>query len=203
MPPKSKKKIPPKKVAKPVSKVSDSEDEEPKEVVKSSSRRSGRQIVEEIPKTTRARRGSQKENGSSKPTKASSESSESGSDTEDEPLKAAPKNKSPPKKRKADDGSENGESSKPVRTNPRQVYEVEKIIAHEGNGSGRLYRIRWKGYGPESDTWEPRKKLECPKLLAKYVAEVKFVRKKNSRLLWRLQENISFSISLFLSPIRT
>lgn len=167
MPPKSKKKVPPKKAKAP---VVESDDDEPIIPAKSPGRRSGRQNIEE-PKTTRTSRSTQKENGSSK----RKETSSSGSESDEEPLKTPSKTKVPPKKRKADDGNENGESSKPARVNPRQIYEVEKIVAHEGNGSGRLYRIRWKGYGPDADTWEPRKKLECPKLLAKYIAEVNTV----------------------------
>lgn len=174
MPPKSKKKVPPKKSVEVASDKGDSDDEPVKVVAKPSGRRSGRQTIEE-PKTTRASRGSQKENGSSKRNTSTKTEDFLNSESDDEPLKTPSKYKSHPKKRKTDEGNENGESSKVVR-NPRQMYEVEKIVAHEGNGSGRLYRIRWKGYGPESDTWEPRKKLECPKLLAKYIAEVKTAR---------------------------
>lgn len=171
MPPKSKKKIAAKKSAEAALDASESDNEPVKVVARPSGRRSGRQIIEE-PKPTRVSRGSQKENGSSKRNASVKVDDFLDSESDNEPLKSPPKHKSPPKKRKTDEGNENGESSKVVRSNPRQVYEVEKIVAHEGNGSGRLYRIRWKGYGPESDTWEPRKKLECPKLLAKYIAEV-------------------------------
>ena len=36
------------------------------------------------------------------------------------------------------------------------VYEVEKIIARTGNKDDKdgIFRIRWKGYSPEEDTWE-------------------------------------------------
>lgn len=37
-----------------------------------------------------------------------------------------------------------------------EVYEVEAIVAHKKQNDGSyLYRVRWKGYSPEEDTWEP------------------------------------------------
>jgi Chromo (CHRromatin Organisation MOdifier) domain len=39
-------------------------------------------------------------------------------------------------------------------------YVVERIVEHgEGPQGGRLYRVRWYGYGEEDDTWEPEEKL--------------------------------------------
>lgn len=142
MPPKSKKKIPPKKAVKAASKASESESEDdaPKVVPKSSGRRSGRQNVEE-PKNTRASRGSQKENGSSKRKQLSrsSSSSSSSDSSDDEPIQV--KSKTPPKKRKSNVGAENGEASKQVRGNPKKIYEVEKVrITHE-NSDGTLHLI--------------------------------------------------------------
>lgn len=38
---------------------------------------------------------------------------------------------------------------------------------------GKLhYLIRWKGYGADSDTWEPENTLSCPDLISKYNDEV-------------------------------
>ena len=35
------------------------------------------------------------------------------------------------------------------------VWEVEKIVDHRGEGDNRQYKVRWKGYTQEDDTWEP------------------------------------------------
>jgi transposase InsO family protein len=37
----------------------------------------------------------------------------------------------------------------------QDVYEVERILNHRGEGDNREYLIRWKGYGSKDDTWEP------------------------------------------------
>lgn len=46
------------------------------------------------------------------------------------------------------------------------VYDVEEIIDHKGGKNSRQYRVRWKGYGIDDDTWETESKLEC--VLCKY-----------------------------------
>ena len=59
-------------------------------------------------------------------------------------------------------------------------WEVEEILTHKPEGAdpeaakGRRalrYLVRWKGYGPEHDTWEPHSNLKnCAELLSKYWA---------------------------------
>jgi hypothetical protein len=46
---------------------------------------------------------------------------------------------------------------------------VEKILSHEFGWKGIRYLVRWEGYGPQFDTWEPRSHLKnSPRILAKY-----------------------------------
>lgn len=64
-----------------------------------------------------------------------------------------------PKKGKAepaDNGADDGE------------YEVEAIVDHKKEKGRTLYRVRWKGYSPKSDTWLPANELNCKVILNKY-----------------------------------
>jgi hypothetical protein len=45
------------------------------------------------------------------------------------------------------------------REDGSQEYEVEEILDKWVMGEGIQYHIRWKGYGPEDDTWEPQDRL--------------------------------------------
>jgi hypothetical protein len=37
----------------------------------------------------------------------------------------------------------------------QDVFEVESIVDHRGEGDNREYKVHWKGYSSDEDTWEP------------------------------------------------
>jgi len=37
----------------------------------------------------------------------------------------------------------------------QNVWEVDKIVAHRGEGLNREYKVHWKGYSSDEETWEP------------------------------------------------
>ncbi|QRW23889.1 Retrotransposable element Tf2 protein [Rhizoctonia solani] len=62
----------------------------------------------------------------------------------------------------------------PVTVDGEEEYKVEGISdAKERNGKW-FFRVKWKGYGPEENTWEPRENLKnAEKILEKYEKEMK------------------------------
>lgn len=50
-------------------------------------------------------------------------------------------------------------------------YEVEAILKHSGKKGKRRFLIRWKGYSPNSDTWEKETNLNCPQMLKTYLEQ--------------------------------
>ena len=49
----------------------------------------------------------------------------------------------------------------------KDEYEVEKIVDHRGPVVARKYKIRWKDYHSDFDTWEPRGNIH-PELIREY-----------------------------------
>lgn len=49
-----------------------------------------------------------------------------------------------------------------------EEYEVEDIVEHRIERKKNVFRIRWKGYEADTDTWEKEDTLSCPDIVAKY-----------------------------------
>jgi hypothetical protein len=57
----------------------------------------------------------------------------------------------------------------PLEVEGEEEYKVEEITDSEQQQDGWYYRVKWKGNGPESNTWEPKANLEHAKeILRKY-----------------------------------
>lgn len=45
----------------------------------------------------------------------------------------------------------------------------------------RQYKIRWKGYGPDNDTWENEEDLSCPNIIKSFLEKNKTERSNESK----------------------
>ena len=67
-----------------------------------------------------------------------------------------------------------------------EEYVVEKILKHRTTKKGETeYFLKWKGFPPEENTWEPAKNLNCPELIEVYEkdrAEKKKLSNKTSKV---------------------
>jgi hypothetical protein len=59
-------------------------------------------------------------------------------------------------------------------------FEVEDIVNHRHKKGKVEYLIRWKGYSPSDDSWEPVDNLDCPDKIAAYNEKVKLTQSTSS-----------------------
>ena len=76
------------------------------------------------------------------------------------------------------------DKQRPTLTNPRDLlksseeYEVEKIVGEKRSKGKSFYKVRWKGYDAENDSWQSARDLRnAPELLKEWKAQ-----------LWRLKQ---------------
>ncbi|KAF8752080.1 hypothetical protein RHS01_08077 [Rhizoctonia solani] len=62
----------------------------------------------------------------------------------------------------------------PVTVDGEEEYEVEGITNAEERNGKWFFRVKWKGYGSEENTWEPRENLKnAEKILKKYEEDMR------------------------------
>ncbi|KAF7727356.1 hypothetical protein EC973_007599 [Apophysomyces ossiformis] len=55
-----------------------------------------------------------------------------------------------------------------------EIFKVEAIVAHKEVAKGQyLYKVRWRGYKPEDDMWEPATNFQDPRLVTQYWDKIK------------------------------
>ncbi|XP_037232431.1 M-phase phosphoprotein 8 [Falco rusticolus] len=66
-------------------------------------------------------------------------------------------------------GGESEEEEEDEEEEDEDVFEVEKILDVKTEGGKILYKVRWKGYTSDDDTWEPEVHLEdCKEVLLEF-----------------------------------
>ena len=86
----------------------------------------------------------------------------------------------------------------PILIEGQDEYEVDRILEHRDRhlrkrGLKTEYLIRWLGYGPEHNCWEPEANLQgCPKSVQQYWKSLEEKQATHAKVSWgnrrRIQE---------------
>ncbi|XP_034936630.1 heterochromatin protein 1-like [Chelonus insularis] len=135
------------------------------QVTQNSEEKPGKSAKTKSPRAAKRKRKSKtvKKNGDDK-----SEANDDGTDE-----KANSTEKKPKKTRLSKHNNDNDVKVDDSEEESSKEFEVEKIIdVHFKKNKSREFLIRWKGFKPSDDTWEPESNLNCPDLISKFMDKV-------------------------------
>ena len=66
-----------------------------------------------------------------------------------------------------------------LKDQDEQHFYVEGIVAHKLENGKALYRVRWHGYPPEADTWEPPDAFDDPTTISNYLSRSSILEEGN------------------------
>ncbi|PNF43254.1 hypothetical protein B7P43_G14899 [Cryptotermes secundus] len=84
-----------------------------------------------------------------------------------------------------DGGTESKKRKRSVAGNEKAEaveYEVESIEDMKQSQGKRQFKIRWKGYEPDNDTWENEEDLSCPNLIKSFLEKNRSERSNESKV---------------------
>ncbi|KAJ3380538.1 hypothetical protein HDU84_005756 [Entophlyctis sp. JEL0112] len=81
------------------------------------------------------------------------------------------------------EGDADGKADNDNEESDGEVFVVERILEHvyDKKSRSRLYKVRWKGYGSDEDTWEPASSFTDKSFIRDYDKQQEMLKKSSTR----------------------